>query len=41
MVSDCCGADIMESGLCSSCREHCESLNEEDLNFEEIEDECK
>ena len=39
MVSNCCGADVMESGLCSNCGEHCEQINDDELDFKEVEDE--
>lgn len=28
MISDCCGMPFMEGGMCSSCKEHCESVRE-------------
>jgi len=30
MVSNCCGASIINHDICSECKEHCEPIEDED-----------
>lgn len=30
MISDCCGAEVIWTDICSECREHCEAVEEDD-----------
>lgn len=30
VYSDCCGAEIVMTDICSDCKEHCEPIEEED-----------
>jgi len=42
-VSDCCGADIIYTDICSDCKEHCgvQEWDENDLTPEQMNDELR
>jgi len=42
-VSDCCGADIIYTDICSDCKEHCgeQEWEENDLTPEQMNDELR
>ena len=31
-LSDCCGASVIMTDICSSCREHCDSIPEQEVD---------
>jgi hypothetical protein len=39
MLSNCCGSEVYENtDICSSCKEHCEVIDEEELEIKEEEE---
>jgi len=39
LVSDCCGAEIIFTDICSDCKEHCEPIEDEEECYESDEPE--
>ena len=34
MLSDCCGAEVIWTDICSECKEHCEPWDEDDPDIQ-------